>query len=78
MSPQVMEAGDIFRIIMRAFARLRQILVNNKELNEKFKELEGRVDKHDREIQAIFEAIHQLMSPPEPPKKKYGFITGSD
>jgi hypothetical protein len=28
---------------------------------------------HDQQIQAIFEAIHQLMSPPETSRKKIGF-----
>jgi len=49
--------------IMRAFVKLRQILSSNKELAYKLKELEGKIAKHDAEIQAIFEAIRKLMSP---------------
>ena len=61
-------------IIMRAFVKLREILSNHKELAHKLKELEGKVERHDGEIQAIFEAIRQLMAPPpEPPKPKIGF-----
>lgn len=60
--------------IMRAFVKLRQILFANKELAHKLKELEGKIEKHDTEIQAIFEAIRQLMAPlPEPPKRRIGF-----
>ena len=59
--------------IMRAFVKLRQILSTHKELAQKFKELEGRVDKHDDEISAIFEAIKRLMVQEEKPKKKIGF-----
>jgi phage regulator Rha-like protein len=60
--------------IMRAFVKLRHILSNNKELAHKLKELEGKIEKHDAEIQAIFEAIRQLMAPlPEPPKRRIGF-----
>ena len=50
--------------IMRAFVRLRQILSTHKELAEKLAELEAKVSKHDKEIQAIFEVIRQLMAPP--------------
>ena len=59
--------------IMRAFVKLRQILSTNKELAHKLKELEHKTEKHDTEIQAIFEAIRQLMKPPERPKRRIGF-----
>jgi len=42
-------------------------------------ETEGKVlvvkatEKHDAEIQAIFKAIRQLMTPPEKQKKKIGY-----
>jgi phage regulator Rha-like protein len=59
--------------IMRAFVKLRQILSTNKALDSKLKELEQRLEKHDTKIHAIFEAIRQLMTPPEKPKRKIGF-----
>ena len=59
--------------IMRAFVKLRQILSTHKELAHKLKELERKTEKHDTEIQAIFEAIRQLMKPPEQPKRRIGF-----
>ena len=59
--------------IMRAFVKLRQTLETNRELAQKFAELEGRVGKHDKEINAIIEAIRQLMAPPEKPKREIGF-----
>jgi phage regulator Rha-like protein len=59
--------------IMRAFVKLRQILSTNKELAQKLKELEQRIEKHDTEIHAIFEAIRQLMTPPDKPKRSIGF-----
>lgn len=61
-------------VIMRAFVKLREILSTHKELAHKLNALEGRVEKHDDEICAIFEAIRQLMTPPpEPPKRRIGF-----
>jgi hypothetical protein len=59
--------------IMRAFVKLRQVLDTNRELAQKFSELEQRVGKHDEEIGAILEAIRQLMAPPEEPRREIGF-----
>ena len=59
--------------IMRAFVKLRQILSTNKELAHKLAQLEHRIEKHDTEIHAIFEAIRQLMTPPEKSKRSIGF-----
>jgi ORF6N domain len=59
--------------IMRAFVRLRRTLDTNRELAQKFSELERRVGKHDSEIVGILEAIRQLMAPPEKPRREIGF-----
>ena len=59
--------------IMRAFVKLRRALETNRELAQKFSELERRVEKHDDEIDAILEAIRQLMAPPEKPRREIGF-----
>ncbi len=59
--------------IMRAFVKLRQILDTNREFAKKFSELEQRVGKHDEEIDAILEAIRQLMAPPGRPRREIGF-----
>src|SRR5947207_11148612 len=59
--------------IMRAFVKLRQTLETNRELAQKFEELEKRVGKHDKEIAAIIDAIRQLMASPEKPKREIGF-----
>jgi hypothetical protein len=59
--------------IMRAFVKLRKTLETNRELARKFAELENRVGKHDQEIAAIIEAIRQLMTPAETPRREIGF-----
>ena len=59
--------------IMRAFVKLREILSTHKELALTLKELELKVDSHDRQIQAIFDVINQLIAPSDPPKRKMGF-----
>ena len=60
-------------LIMRVFSRLRQMLAAHKELAHKLNELERKITQHDGEIATIFEAIRQLMAPPERPRKKIGF-----
>jgi len=59
--------------IMRAFVRLRETLSLHKELAHKLSELERKIENHDENIRALFEAIHQLMAPPETPHKEIGF-----
>jgi hypothetical protein len=59
--------------IMRVFVRLREMMATHKELAFKLIELEERLEGHDEQIQNIFEAIRQLMTTPEPPRKKIGF-----
>jgi hypothetical protein len=58
---------------MRAFIRLRQLLGTHKELARKLAELEQHLRDHDEQIQAIFDAIRQLMAPKEMPTKRIGF-----
>ncbi|MGA7159675.1 MAG: ORF6N domain-containing protein [Bacteroidota bacterium] len=60
-------------LIIKVFVKLREILTNHKKLALRLKELEMRVDKHDDTIMAIFDAIRQLMAPPERPKRPIGF-----
>src|SRR5262249_17464518 len=60
--------------IMRAFVRLRELLSTHRELAQKLAELEHKIGSHDEQIQIVFEAIRQLMAPPEPNKRKIGFL----
>jgi phage regulator Rha-like protein len=59
--------------IMRVFVKLKEILSSHKELAGKLSELENKIERHDGEIKLIFDAIRQLMSPPETNKRKIGF-----
>ncbi len=61
--------------VMRAFVRLRGLLTANRELARKFNELERKLSSHDQAIAGILDAIRQLMTPPEPAKKRrIGFV----
>ncbi|MCX5667275.1 MAG: ORF6N domain-containing protein [Candidatus Omnitrophica bacterium] len=67
--------------IMRAFVRLREILLTHKDLAAKIAALELKYKNHDmrfseydKHITAIFEAIKKLMAPPpEKPRRMIGF-----
>jgi hypothetical protein len=64
--------------VVRAFIRLREILAAHKELARKLKELENRIEGHDEEITALFDAIRELMDSPEKPSKQIGFHVRTD
>ena len=59
--------------IMRAFVKLRELLITHKELARKLQDFEQQLKGHDEQIQTIFEAIQQLLTPLEQPRKKIGF-----
>jgi hypothetical protein len=56
--------------IMRAFVRLRRLLQSNAELAAKLTELEKR---YDGQFKIVFDAIRELMTPPETPRRPIGF-----
>jgi hypothetical protein len=61
--------------IMRAFIRLRQMLASHVELARKLDALEK---KYDAQFKQVFEAIRQLMAPPEPKRRPIGFRKGDE
>jgi ORF6N domain len=56
--------------IMRTFVRLRKMLLSNAELARKLNALEK---KYDAQFKIVFDAIRELMTPPEKPKRRIGF-----
>jgi hypothetical protein len=66
-------AIEVSVYVVRAFVKLREMLRAHKELARKLAELEKRIEGHDEEIVALFEAIRQLMEPPAKSTKRIGF-----
>ena len=58
--------------IVRAFVKMRTMLATHSELATKFDALEK---KYDHQFKVVFDAIRQLMIPPEPKRKPIGFRT---
>ncbi len=58
--------------IMRAFVRMRRMLIEHKELSRKLDELEKR---HDKQFRGVFAAIRELMKRTHPPHTRVvGFL----
>lgn len=56
--------------VVRAFIKLRQMLITNAELARKLSDLER---KYDAQFKVVFDAIRQLMTPPVPERQQIGF-----
>ena len=56
--------------IMRTFTKIRKMLATHKELRQKIDKMEK---KYDHQFKIVFDAIRQLMSPPEAKKRRVGF-----
>jgi hypothetical protein len=69
-SPKAVEASVY---VVRAFVRLRELLASHKDLAQKLKELESKIEGNSEQIRDIIGAINQLLLPPEKPKRQIGF-----
>ncbi len=56
--------------IMRAFTKLREMLLTHADLKKKIEEMEK---KYDQQFAIVFETIKQLLEPPAKPRPKIGF-----
>ncbi len=55
---------------MRTFVQLRDMLSTHADLKRKIENMER---KYDKQFRIVFEAIKQLLEPPDKPVKKIGF-----
>ena len=61
--------------IMRAFVKLRELLATNRDLARRLDELESR---YDDQFRAVFDAIRELMRPPDKPRPRIGFTSSGN
>jgi len=61
--------------IMRAFVRLRRMVISHEEMARRVDALEK---KYDAQFKAVFDAIRELMNPPEPTRRAIGFHPDRD
>lgn len=66
-SPQAVETSIA---VVRAFVQLRELLITHRDFAEKLRSLEK---KYDSQFKIVFDAIRQLMQPPDKPIPRIGF-----
>lgn len=78
-------AVEVSVYVVRAFVQLRSLAVEHTDLDKRLKELEGKTEalamRHDAfsqttrtQLKQVFDAIRELMRPPDPPKRPIGFV----
>ena len=66
------QAVQVNIAIMRAFVKMREMMISHKDLARRIDDMEG---KYDAQFKAVFDAIRRLMEPPAAPKKRsIGYI----
>ncbi len=70
-------AAQVNVLIMRAFVRMREMLVSHKDLLRKLEKLEEKYDAHEEDIKAIFDTLRKLIQPPPGPTRRIGFVAAA-
>lgn len=52
---------------------MKENVITNKDILLKLEQLERKVTKHDESLQMIFEALKQLLTPPQESRQRIGF-----
>ena len=82
-------AVEVSVYVVRAFVRLRELAVTHGDLAKRLSELEEKTEalamQHDtfsrntrNQLKQVFDALRELMTPPDPPKRPIGFVTSDD
>jgi hypothetical protein len=69
-TPRAVEVG---LYVVRAFVSLRDALVKHRDIERRLNALEAR---YDRQFKSVFDAIRELMRPPEASQRRIGFVRG--
>jgi len=79
-------AVEVSVYVVRAFVRLRELAASHADLAQRLDELEQRCEAlamhHDNlsrntrnQFKQVFDALREMMTPPDPPKRPIGFVT---
>jgi ORF6N domain len=85
-SPRAVEMG---LYVVRAFVRLKEAATSHTELAKRLTDLEEKTEalaiNHDvfsrntkAQLKQVFDALRELMIPPDPPKRPIGFVEPAD
>ena len=56
--------------VVQAFVNLGHLMMEHKELSKKIEALEGKVGKHDKQLQEVIGAVRMMFAPPNPEDRK--------
>jgi hypothetical protein len=59
--------------IIRVFAKMKELLLSQKDILLKLERFEKDVKENKQDIAVIFEALKQLLNPPQPKRRLIGF-----
>lgn len=79
-------AVEVSTYVVRAFVRLRELAATHEELAKRLDALEARTEalatQHETfgrttrlQLKQVFDALRELMTPPDPPKRPIGFVS---
>jgi hypothetical protein len=82
-------AVEVSVYVVRAFVRLRELATSHQDLAKRLDELEHKTEalamNHEtfsrntrNQLKQVFDALRELMTPPDPPKRPIGFVTDQD
>lgn len=82
-------AVQVSLYVVRAFVRLREAAAGHQDLAKQLADLQDKTEslaaQHDSfsqttraQLKQVFDALRQLMVPPDPPKRPIGFVTPQD
>ncbi len=66
-------AAQVNISIMRAFVRIRELVLSNKVILQKLESLERKYATHDVKIETLFEEMREFMTEPKKPARRIGF-----
>lgn len=64
--------------IIRVFTKMKEMLLNNKDILLKLEKMEKDVKENKKDIAMIFEALKQLLNPPQSKRRPIGFNRKED
>ena len=67
------KAIEINILIMRAFVKMRELFLLDKELAQKVEKLEKQLDNQGKSLSQVIQILNKLMQPPKSKSAKIGF-----
>lgn len=64
--------------IIRIFSKMKELLLNHKDILLKLEKMEKDVHENKKDIAMIFEALKHLLTPPQPKRRLIGFNRKND